>query len=412
MGRMRTLAGGALAAACTLAVSASSAEAGYRYTGQWPVPTEARAIAVGPSGIYVSNQRSASASAKVTRYSPAGRLTATWGDFSSPGGLSVGPDGRVWVVEGLGTIRVFTPDGAKVDEQTLTDSCGDGQAVGVNDVDVDGTGDLYQTVYDNCDIGGGGSRRVLVRTSFPGWRVASAWGGLDGSANDGEFGVFPNWVASDGRGGVYVSDEGNERVQQFTADGSFVRKWGQLGGAPGQFNGLAGIAIGPTGDVFVADRNNDRIQRFAPDGSFREQFATPKGIKYEGFPLDLDVAPDGSVYMLSTDFATEDEVSVFVPSGAVKLPKQRLRYRKGRIRLTLGCSKAGSCDGTLRIRRGKRQLAKGRYALRAGKRGTAVAKPTKKGRPALGRIRSAKVTVELRPAGGSRTVTKKLTLRD
>lgn len=398
------------ALACMLALGPGRAEAGYRYAGQWAVPTAAQAIAVGPSGVYVSNRQSTRAAAKVTRYSPAGRLTATWGDFGAPGGLSVGPDGRIWVVEGLGTIRVFAPGGAKVDEQTVVDSCGDGRPVLINDVDVDAKGDLYVTVYDNCDLGGAGARRAVVRTSFPGWRVAGAWGGLDGSANDGEFGVFPLSVASNGRGNVYVTDEGNQRVQQFTSAGGFVRKWGQLGSRPGQFNGLRGIAIGPSGDIFVADRNNDRIQRLAPDGSFREQFSVPKNVKYSGLPLDLDVDSDGRIYMLSTKFATEDEVNVFAPSGNVRLPTQNLRYREGNIRLRLACSDAGACEGTVRIRKGERQLAKGRYALAAGRHGTTIARPTTTGVALLKSIRSAKVTVELRPVGGG-AVKKQLTLR-
>jgi sugar lactone lactonase YvrE len=408
----------ALALLCALP---AGAEAEYRSVGQWQVPTEATSIAVGSSGVFVSHNSSASTEAQVAGYSPEGQLKARWGGFENgrARGLSVGPDGRVWAVDYLGTVRVFTADGTEVDRRTLPDSCGDGLSVRIDDLEVDATGDVYMTVYDNCDLAGEGLRRTVVRTSFPGWQVANVWGGVIGSA-DGQFGPSAIWAASDGRGNVYVSDEGNERVQQFTATGSFVRTWGQLGASPGQFNGPHGIAIGPAGDVFVADRNNGRIQRFGPDGAFIEEFTPPPDpdapSTRERYPTDLDVDAAGRVYVLTTDFGTTDEVSVYEPSGgsssaAVTLRKQKLRLRKGRIKVGLACAGTGACEGRLRIRKGRTLVAKGRYALAAGERGTAVAKPTRKGRRLLKRAERLTVKVQLRPSGGGETQTRRLTLR-
>ena len=46
---------------------------------------------------------------------------------------------------------------------------------------------------------------------------------------DGKFN-FPVGITLDyARGYVYVTDTGNERVEKFTGNGTFITKWGSLG---------------------------------------------------------------------------------------------------------------------------------------------------------------------------------------
>ena len=42
---------------------------------------------------------------------------------------------------------------------------------------------------------------------------------------------------------VYVADSVNNRIQVFTRDGAFVRKWGRLGSTNGRFNDPRGVAV-------------------------------------------------------------------------------------------------------------------------------------------------------------------------
>ena len=49
---------------------------------------------------------------------------------------------------------------------------------------------------------------------------------------------------------------------------TFVRTWGESGAGPGQFDGPIGVAVGPNADIYVTDAGNNRIQRFRPDGTF------------------------------------------------------------------------------------------------------------------------------------------------
>jgi tripartite motif-containing protein 71 len=65
----------------------------------------------------------------------------------------------------------------------------------------------------------------------------------------------PDGVAVDSSGNVYVADSGNNRIQKFTSDGTFITKWGSQG---------SGVAVGSSGNVYVSDGYNNIIQVFAP----------------------------------------------------------------------------------------------------------------------------------------------------
>jgi sugar lactone lactonase YvrE len=68
-------------------------------------------------------------------------------------------------------------------------------------------------------------------------------------------------------GNIYVADGyGNARVIVFDETGKYLREWGELGSAPGQFSIAHAIALDSKGRLFVADRNNVRIQVFTTGG--------------------------------------------------------------------------------------------------------------------------------------------------
>ena len=80
-------------------------------------------------------------------------------------------------------------------------------------------------------------------------------------AADGQFNT-PFGVAIDSSGNVYVVDSGNNRIQKFKNDGTFIRKWGTEGTADGQFKFPTNVAIGSSGNVYVVDSGNNCIQKF------------------------------------------------------------------------------------------------------------------------------------------------------
>jgi tripartite motif-containing protein 71 len=79
---------------------------------------------------------------------------------------------------------------------------------------------------------------------------------------------FPEAVAVDTQGNVYVADQLSYVVQEFTASGTFETQWGSYGGGQGQFGPIGGLATDAAGDVYVVDSSHDRIEKFSPSGAF------------------------------------------------------------------------------------------------------------------------------------------------
>ncbi len=82
----------------------------------------------------------------------------------------------------------------------------------------------------------------------------------------------PTNVAVDKDGNLYVSDTMNDRVEEFDADGQFIRTFGKNGDGPGEFTRPKGIAVDCDGHVWVADANMNRVQIFTPEGDLRLVF--------------------------------------------------------------------------------------------------------------------------------------------
>lgn len=140
-------------------------------------------------------------------------------------------------------------------------------------------------------------------------------------AAEGQF-DGPRGVAVGPDGSVYVTDSRNHRVQQFTADGQFVRAWGRYGKVEdgtglegGFFNEPWGIAVGPDGAVYVADLWNHRIQKFTADGQFIRmwgRFAQDGAFDSFYGPRAIAVDAAGRLYVADTG---NDRVVVFDSNG-------------------------------------------------------------------------------------------------
>ena len=83
---------------------------------------------------------------------------------------------------------------------------------------------------------------------------------------DGQF-LTPAGIAIDKDDNIYVTEIGNNRIQVFDKNGTFITKWGKEGSGNGEFGNLHGIFVDrATGWVYVADTANNRIQVFKPAG--------------------------------------------------------------------------------------------------------------------------------------------------
>jgi tripartite motif-containing protein 71 len=84
---------------------------------------------------------------------------------------------------------------------------------------------------------------------------------------DGQF-INPAGIAVDSSGYVYVADAGNNRVQKFDSNGTFVTKWDFEGKGDGQFELPTTIAVDSSCYIYVTEINNDRVQKFDNNGKF------------------------------------------------------------------------------------------------------------------------------------------------
>jgi DNA-binding beta-propeller fold protein YncE len=141
---------------------------------------------------------------------------------------------------------------------------------------------------------------VYVRTATIG-----SPGAGNGELNlSGRSGVAVNVTTED----VYVADTGNARIEQFEADGTFVRVFGSFSSPT--FIAIDNSGSTPSGDVYVADSGTDTVFKFAADGSVVATWGT--GGQIAGFTAinGIAVGPDGDLYVLS-----ESTVSRFDPAG-------------------------------------------------------------------------------------------------
>lgn len=77
---------------------------------------------------------------------------------------------------------------------------------------------------------------------------------------------FPTYVALDGEGRLYVTNTMNARVDVFTPDGKFLRRFGERGNAFGMFDRPKGVALDSFGNLYVVDSGWSNVQIFNGKG--------------------------------------------------------------------------------------------------------------------------------------------------
>ena len=117
-------------------------------------------------------------------------------------------------------------------------------------------------------------------------------------------------VAVHANGQVYVADYGNHRVTVLTQDGQLVRTFGSQGSSAGQFRTPQGIAVSPDGQVYVSDyrNSNGRVQVFTADGTYIRAFGLGQLIG----PRGITFTTQGNVVVASCG---NSRVSFFNPEG-------------------------------------------------------------------------------------------------
>jgi len=89
---------------------------------------------------------------------------------------------------------------------------------------------------------------------------------------DGSF-RQPTDVAWDSQGNIYVTDGYvNSRVAKFDRNGDWVGSFGVPGTGPGQFRTPHAIVIDRNDNIYVGDRGNERVQVFNTNGTYLREW--------------------------------------------------------------------------------------------------------------------------------------------
>lgn len=226
-----------------------------------------------------------------------GTIGTAEGQFQSPHGLAIGPDGSIFVADGNNhRVQQFNRDGQFIAAFGVPsgsiDNAPAGQFNEPWDVAVAKDGTIYVADTWNHRI-----QKFTAQRQF-----VTMWGALDdtGGRATGFEGRFygPRGIAVDADGRVLVADTGNKRVQIFDADGQFLAQFGGGGLEPGRLDEPVGIAVDAQGNIAVADTWNGRVQVFDRDGNSIAAWEIDGWLDKElvGKPY-LAFGPDSRIYV-------------------------------------------------------------------------------------------------------------------
>ncbi len=217
-------------------------------------------IRIGADGaIYIVEQRGA----RVQKLSPDGTVLTSWGErgagegqFSSPNTLTIAPDGSIMVVDsGNHRIQVFDENGNFL---RMWGKSGDapGSLIFPWSVVV-----RPNSTYLVSDVG-----NQVFAYDQEGNYLGTALAG-DGPNSDKDSAYD---LEIDTSGNLFLGDYRDNRLTILAPDFTALASWGKKGSGDGEFDGLAGFALGQNGRVIVSDEGNNRVEVF--------QIALPLGI--------------------------------------------------------------------------------------------------------------------------------------
>ena len=203
--------------------------------------------------------------------------SATSAMLYGPRGVAVDGSGNVYIAD-LGNSRVRKVDSSGTITTFAGSTWGfggDGSSAtsamlrSPDAVAVDGSGNVYIADTGNHRIRKVDASGFISTFAGSGTTTVGGFSGDGGAATSARL-DSPDAVAVDGSGNVYIADYGNHRVRKVDSSGTIstiagtgTRGFGGDGGTAtsAQLNYPEGVAVDGSGNVYIADTGNNRVRR-------------------------------------------------------------------------------------------------------------------------------------------------------
>ena len=225
-------------------------------------------------------------------FDPGGKYLRGFGEglFQTAHGLRIAPDGSVWTTDNGGhVLRKFSPEGRLLATygKRGEPGSGPGHFRSPDDLVFASTGEIFV-----ADAGNG----RIVRLSLEGDYLGE-WGRKgDG---EGEF-AAAHGLAIDDQDRIYVCDRGHDRIQVFSTEGELLAVWGGFG------NPFGALVVGD--QLLVSDGDAHRISHLdLKDGKLEAQWGDPEKLR---LPHLMAIDRSGKLYVAEVAGA---RVQIFSP---------------------------------------------------------------------------------------------------
>mgnify|MGYP000913120811 FL=1 len=143
-----------------------------------------------------------------------------------------------------------------------TQGSGNGQFSRPYDTAIDSSGNIW--IVDNFNS------RIQQFSSSGQWlKTITGYG----TGWDQQFWT-PAGIAIDAQGNIWVADSGNNRILRFSGAGTYLGQVGSYGSGNGQFHSPQSMAFDSQGNLWILDWWNNRIQQFNSSGQFIRSVGT------------------------------------------------------------------------------------------------------------------------------------------
>jgi secreted PhoX family phosphatase len=246
---------------------------------------------------------------------------------------AISSNGTIWVAD-MGNYRVEEFSSAGIYESQFGSNGSSNGQFGstIQGIAIDASGNIWVTDYNNNRV------EEFSSTGIYESQLGCTSGACSAGSSNGQFNS-PWGITIDASGNIWVADQINNRVQEFSATGTYESQFGSYGSSTGQFSYPANIAIDASGNIWVVDEGNNRVEEFSSTGTYKSQLGCTSGACSSGssngqfyYPSGIAIDASGNIWVGDT---LNNRVEEFSSTGIYE----------SQLGCTSGACSAGSSNG-------------------------------------------------------------------